>query len=124
MTQKEYLQKALGAEPGFEMLIEDVYPKMEVRAFLKEGIQEFREGGTDGKRRARTRLKLIYAAWKFDKENDVKIRDSLSAHESESICRPCEPVFFLRDGPWNCMTCWLETAGWMRKCGKRFGNWQ
>ncbi|MFQ9074379.1 MAG: hypothetical protein ACLR5J_01735 [Lachnospiraceae bacterium] len=41
MTQKEYLQKALGAEPGFEMLIEDVYPKMEVRAFLKEGFRSF-----------------------------------------------------------------------------------
>lgn len=94
MTQKEYLQKALGAEPGFEMLIEDVYPKMEVRAFLKEGIQEFREGGTDGKRRARTRLKLIYAAWKFDKENDVKIRDSLSAHESESILQTMRTCFF------------------------------
>ena len=57
VTQKEYLQKALGAEPGFEMLIEDVYPKMEVRAFLKEGIQEFREGGTDGKRTGQNQIK-------------------------------------------------------------------
>lgn len=94
ISQREYLREKLEQEPGFWELIEDVFPSMSVRVFLKKGVQEAKNEDDDTVERACTRLKLICFACRYDKENHIEITESDTAHESSSIFQTMRTCFF------------------------------
>lgn len=95
MNQQQYLEHMIGKDQqGFQELIGKIYPQMEVRAFIKEGVQEMELDPIKNGEHALTRLKLILYAWKYDIDNKVSMTYSRTAHSSDSIMQTLRTCFF------------------------------